>query len=270
MHPVIMATLTRLLLPLALLVSVFILLRGHNLPGGGFIAGLVTAVALIMQYLANGVAWTHARLPANTHPLIGAGLGHRHAHRRWRAGCSAVPSSPRPSAMRVALVGHWIGEFELASAMAFDLGVYLVVVGASLLILINLGPDAPTASTPVRRAREGGVGEPGDGSPDRPGHRPADRLRRVSGTARRTFPVVLGLTLLSYAVNLFLFATGRLVVGQPPVIGSATAALGQHRPAAAGAGAHRHRHRLRHDRLRHHAEPARARRTGQRPCGRPG
>jgi multicomponent K+:H+ antiporter subunit C len=42
-----------------------------------------------------------------------------------------------------------------------------------------------------------------------------------------TFPVVLGLTLLSYAVNLFLFATGRLVIGQPPVIGSAAAALGQ-------------------------------------------
>jgi len=53
-HPVIMATLTQLLLPLALLVAVFILLRGHNQPGGGFIAGLVTAVALIVQYLAHG------------------------------------------------------------------------------------------------------------------------------------------------------------------------------------------------------------------------
>ncbi len=73
-HPLIMASLVRLLLPLALLVAVFILLRGHNLPGGGFIAGLITAVALIMQYLANGVAWTQARLPGNMHPLIGAGL----------------------------------------------------------------------------------------------------------------------------------------------------------------------------------------------------
>ena len=73
LHPAIMASLTRLLLPLALLVSVFILLRGHNLPGGGFIAGLITAVALIMQYLANGVAWTHARLPWQPAP----------AHRRW-------------------------------------------------------------------------------------------------------------------------------------------------------------------------------------------
>ncbi len=49
---------TRLLLPLALLVSVYLFLRGHNPPGGGFIAGLVTAVALILQYLANGIAWT--------------------------------------------------------------------------------------------------------------------------------------------------------------------------------------------------------------------
>jgi multicomponent K+:H+ antiporter subunit A len=68
MHPLILATFARLLLPLALLVSAFILLRGHNAPGGGFIAGLVTAIALIMQYLANGVAWTHARLPPHTHP----------------------------------------------------------------------------------------------------------------------------------------------------------------------------------------------------------
>jgi multicomponent K+:H+ antiporter subunit A len=61
LHPLIMATFARLLLPLALLVSAFILLRGHNLPGGGFIAGLITAIALIMQYLANGVA---GRTPA--------------------------------------------------------------------------------------------------------------------------------------------------------------------------------------------------------------
>jgi multicomponent K+:H+ antiporter subunit A len=61
-----MATFARLLLPLALLVSVFIFLRGHNLPGGGFIAGLVTAIALIMQYLANGVS-LDPRAPAGPH-----------------------------------------------------------------------------------------------------------------------------------------------------------------------------------------------------------
>ncbi len=60
----------------------------------------------------------------------------------------------------------------------------------------------------------------------------------------QTFPVVLGLTFLSYAVNLFLFVMGRLAIGVPPVIADAAAL---HRPAAAGAGADRHRHQLRHD-----------------------
>jgi hypothetical protein len=83
----------------------------------------------------------------------------------------------------------------------------------------------------------------------------------------QTFPVVLGLTLMSYAVNLFLFVMGRLAIGVPPVISDAAAGL--HRPAAAGAGAHRHRHQLRHDRLRHRAVAEGARRARQRPCRRP-
>lgn len=134
-HPLIMASLTRVLLPLALLTSVFILLRGHHLPGGGFIAGLITAVALIMQYLANGVAWTHARLPANFHWVIGAGLA--------LALGTGLASWAFAHPFLTSTFGHlhWpvVGEFELASAMAFDLGVYLVVVGATLLILVHLG-----------------------------------------------------------------------------------------------------------------------------------
>jgi len=134
-HPPILATFARLLLPLALLVSVFIFLRGHNLPGGGFIAGLITAIALIMQYLANGAAWTQARLPARTHPWIAAGLVVAFATglASWLLGRPFLTSA----------FGHptlpLLGELPLASAMAFDLGVYLVVVGATLLILINLG-----------------------------------------------------------------------------------------------------------------------------------
>ncbi|MFN3593221.1 MAG: monovalent cation/H+ antiporter subunit A [Thiobacillaceae bacterium] len=134
-HPAIMASFTRLLLPLALLTAVFILLRGHNLPGGGFIAGLVTAVALIMQYLANGVAWTHARLPANFHPVIALGLA--------LALATGLASWAFDHPFLTATFGHlhWpvVGSIELASAMAFDLGVYMVVVGATLLILVYLG-----------------------------------------------------------------------------------------------------------------------------------
>lgn len=134
-HPVIMASFARLLLPLALLVSLFILLRGHNLPGGGFIAGLITAVALVMQYLANGVVWTQERIPFNLHAIIGYGLLIATATglASWFFGYPFLTSAFSHI--------HWpvIGEFELASAMAFDLGVYLVVVGATLLILVHLG-----------------------------------------------------------------------------------------------------------------------------------
>ena len=134
-HPTVMAAFTRLLLPLALLVSVFIFLRGHNLPGGGFIAGLITAVALLMQYLGNGVRWTQARIPANMHPLIAVGLliAVLTGLASWLFGYPFLTSTFSHV--------HWplVGEFELASAMAFDLGVYLVVVGATMLILVYLG-----------------------------------------------------------------------------------------------------------------------------------
>jgi multicomponent K+:H+ antiporter subunit A len=135
MHPPIMAALTRLLLPLALLVSFFIFLRGHNLPGGGFIAGLITAIALIMQYLANGVEWTHRRLTSNLHPVIGAGLTIA-----LLTGLASLLFGYPFLTSTFAHV-HWpiVGDFEIASAMAFDLGVYLVVVGATLLILVHLG-----------------------------------------------------------------------------------------------------------------------------------
>ncbi|SFP39607.1 multisubunit potassium/proton antiporter, PhaA subunit /multisubunit potassium/proton antiporter, PhaB subunit [Nitrosomonas cryotolerans] len=135
MHPVILASFARLLLPLAMLVSIFILLRGHNLPGGGFIAGLITAVALIMQYLANGVTWAQSRLPADMHVVLGSGL--------FIATCTGLASWLFDYPFLTSTFSHvyWpvIGEFELASAMIFDLGVYLVVVGATLLILVYLG-----------------------------------------------------------------------------------------------------------------------------------
>jgi multicomponent K+:H+ antiporter subunit A len=134
-QPLLLRVAARIVLPLALVVSAYIFWRGHNLPGGGFIAGLITATALVMQYLANGVAWTNARLPAHTHPLIAAGL--------TAAFLTGIASWLFGRPFLTSAFGHFelqlIGEIELASAMFFDLGVYLVVVGAALLILINLG-----------------------------------------------------------------------------------------------------------------------------------
>jgi len=134
-HPVIPAAFSRLLLPLALLVAIFVLLRGHNLPGGGFIAGLITAVALITQYLANGIQWTQTRMSTRLPPMIGIGLLLATATglASWVFGYPFLTTTFSHV--------HWplVGEFEVASAMMFDLGVFMVVVGVTLVILLRLG-----------------------------------------------------------------------------------------------------------------------------------
>ncbi|SDJ49614.1 monovalent cation/H+ antiporter subunit A [Billgrantia gudaonensis] len=134
-HPMILAVVSQILLPLALLVSVYIFLRGHNQPGGGFIAGLITATALLLQYMARGHDWTRARLPVSYPVIAVSGLAVALATGvgSWLFGYPFLTAS----------FGHFhlplIGDFELASAMLFDLGVFLAVVGATLMILVNLG-----------------------------------------------------------------------------------------------------------------------------------
>jgi multicomponent K+:H+ antiporter subunit A len=134
-HPPIMQALMRLLLPVMLLVAVYIFLRGHNLPGGGFIAGLIAAVALIVQYLANGIEWSGKRLNFDKHFLIGSGI----LIATLTGAVSMVIGYPFLTSTFTHV--HWpiVGDFEIASAMAFDLGVFLVVVGATVMILVQLG-----------------------------------------------------------------------------------------------------------------------------------
>ncbi|MCQ4348466.1 monovalent cation/H+ antiporter subunit A [Pseudomonas stutzeri] len=135
LHPLLLTTLSRMVLPLALLVAVFIFLRGHNLPGGGFIAGLVTAVALILLYVARGIAWSDARKTVDYQRMAGAGvlIAALTGLGSWLFGYPFLTSS----------FGHFhiplVGEIELATAMLFDLGVYLTVVGSTLLMLSCLG-----------------------------------------------------------------------------------------------------------------------------------
>ncbi|QTP54794.1 monovalent cation/H+ antiporter subunit A [Billgrantia sulfidoxydans] len=134
-HPIMLSTVARLVLPIALLVSAYIFLRGHNLPGGGFIAGLITAVALTLQYMAGGLVWAQERMLTAFRPLIGAGIliAVTTGLGSWLLGYPFLTSAH----------GHvhlpLLGDVELATAMLFDLGVYATVVGATLLILANLG-----------------------------------------------------------------------------------------------------------------------------------
>ncbi|HEY0970012.1 MAG TPA: monovalent cation/H+ antiporter subunit A [Gemmatimonadales bacterium] len=134
-HPLILATVSRLILPFALLVSVYVFLRGHNLPGGGFIAALLAAVALILQYMASGVTWTWQRLRVNFLPVIAVGLGIA----LLTGVASWLFGDPFLSLTFTHLHIPVIGDVELATAALFDLGVYVAVLGAVMLILARLG-----------------------------------------------------------------------------------------------------------------------------------
>ncbi len=123
------------LLPLAVLVSVYLFLRGHNEPGGGFIAGLVLALALILQYVAHGQQWVEQRLRTDFRAWIGCGL--------LIAGGAGIGSWFLGAPFLTSTYAYWtvpvLGSVPLASAVVFDLGVYLTVVGATMLALVSIG-----------------------------------------------------------------------------------------------------------------------------------
>ena len=128
------AVIARLLLPLGLLVAAHFFLRGHNEPGGGFVAGLIVAITLLLQYLVSGTRWVEARTGLRPARWIAVGLLLAAA-----TGFGAVVLG-YPFLTTHSLHGHlpWLGEVHLPSATFFDLGVLAVVVGATLLILIAL------------------------------------------------------------------------------------------------------------------------------------
>jgi len=126
-----------------LAVSAYLFLRGHNQPGGGFIAGLVLAIPLLLQYVLQGSQYVESRLGFNYIACIGVGL------------LVALLTGIAPMLMGLPFLssGHaglqvpLIGEVPLASALGFDLGVYLVVFGGAMLILSMMG----TVKPPQRR-----------------------------------------------------------------------------------------------------------------------
>lgn len=126
------------LLPLLLLFSLFLLLRGHNEPGGGFIAGLVAAAAVSLHLFAMGTNAARRILLLTPRDLIGWGL--------LLAVLSTLPAALLGDAFFTAV---WfaptlplLGEIKLGTPLFFDLGVYLVVIGAVLTIVLNLAEES--------------------------------------------------------------------------------------------------------------------------------
>jgi multicomponent K+:H+ antiporter subunit A len=145
-NPMMLRSSARLVLPLGALLSAYLLLRGHNLPGGGFIAGLVLAASLVLVRVAGGAPLPESR--GLRHPdAIAAGL--------FIAAGTGVAAMLVGFPFLTSTFGHpvlpLIGEIPLASAALFDLGVFVTVVGATLLALI-----VPAILGSERRGRAGG------------------------------------------------------------------------------------------------------------------
>jgi multicomponent K+:H+ antiporter subunit A len=139
------------LFPLIIMTALYLLLRGHDLPGGGFVAGVTMAAAFILQYMARGTIWVESNL--RVLPI------------RWMGACLLAAAGVGSAAL---LFGRpfltswfsyvdipWIGRVPAASAMLFDMGVFALVVGATVLMLIAIAhqsmrshraPRAPLAN----------------------------------------------------------------------------------------------------------------------------
>jgi multicomponent K+:H+ antiporter subunit A len=124
----------RLLFPVIGIVALFLLLRGHNLPGGGFVAGLAMAVAIILQYMAGGAVWVESRLRIYPVRWMAAGLllAAATGTGAWLAGYPFLTSGSLDVSLPL------IGPVHLSSVLLFDLGVFSLVVGATVLVLIAL------------------------------------------------------------------------------------------------------------------------------------
>jgi multicomponent K+:H+ antiporter subunit A len=138
-HPLMLQLVARLVLPFAALVSIDLFLRGHNLPGGGFIAGLVLAIALLLQCVAHGQGWVDKRNPRDYRAWIGWGL----ALAAFTGMASWLVGAPFLTSTYDYPWLPGVGGVPLASASAFDLGVYLVVVGATMVMLLSIARLSP-------------------------------------------------------------------------------------------------------------------------------
>ena len=128
------AVLVRLLLPFATLVAVYLFMRGHNEPGGGFVAGLVFSVALLLQYIVSGTSWVEAHLPLYPRRWIGVGLLVALA-----TGLGALFFGyPFLTSHTAHIELPLFGEIHFASALFFDIGVFTLVVGSTMLILTGI------------------------------------------------------------------------------------------------------------------------------------
>jgi multicomponent Na+:H+ antiporter subunit A len=126
---------TRIIFPLIMVVSVYFFFTGHNTPGGGFAGGLMAGLALTLRYLAGGRYELGETLPLDAGKILGVGLGLS----AGTAVASLLFGAPALSSAVVEVDLPVLGHVTLVTALFFDLGVYLIVVGLVLDVLRSLG-----------------------------------------------------------------------------------------------------------------------------------
>ena len=137
MRSIILQTATRLILTLLLLFSIFLLLRGHNQPGGGFIAGLVASGAFVLYAIAYDVKSARQALHFEPHVFIATGLV-----------IAVLSGLAGLFTAEPFLTGQWLSlgvsdtdTIDVGTPLLFDIGVYVVVIGVTLTIILTLAEE---------------------------------------------------------------------------------------------------------------------------------
>jgi multicomponent Na+:H+ antiporter subunit A len=126
---------TRVIFPLIMVLSVYFFFTGHNTPGGGFAGGLTAGLALVLRYLAGGRYELGETLPLDAGKVLGVGLGLSVG----TGAASLLLGEPVLSSALIELDVPVLGHVKFVTALFFDLGVYLIVVGLVLDVLRSLG-----------------------------------------------------------------------------------------------------------------------------------
>ncbi|GAA3637191.1 Na+/H+ antiporter subunit A [Microbacterium awajiense] len=139
---IVLEVIVRILFHTIIIVSLYLLFAGHNLPGGGFAGGLVAGMALVMRYIAGGRYELGVAAPTDAGRLLGIGMS-------IAVGCAIVPlifgAAPLTSTWwetELPIIGH----IEFVTSTIFDIGVYLVVIGLVLDVLRSLGAEVDRQS----------------------------------------------------------------------------------------------------------------------------
>ena len=233
---------TRLIFPPSWCFLAYFFFAGHNAPGGGFAGGLTAGLALVLRYLAGGRYELGEALPLDAGKILGAGL----TLSAGTAVASLFLGAPVLSSAVFEFDVPVLGHVKLVTALFFDLGVYLIVVGLVLDVLRSLGARVDAEMMPAVRGR------------DRRMTTYLVPLVLIGGLTsagvyllleRNLTRMLLGLLLVGNAVNLLILTVAG-PSGNPPIRGRTSEGETTRRPAGPGHDPDRHRHHDGHRRLR--------------------